>query len=447
MIGRPRTEPSGDACSGAETGALRAPSPLRRLAARLQTGHARDTAWALLDQGASLVASTASFLLLGRTLGAAGYGAFVGLYALIGPFLALGQSGVYLTAMEHIARAGEPPADVARSCMSISLVNAALWVPVLSAAAVFWNEGIPALAAVLLVANEFFLTALVQQSTGIVQAVTGYPAAARLRIASSLLRVIPLVVLASAGALSLTTVAVGQTFAIGSAMLLAVSTTSRLAGTPVVPGRIQRRHVRSVLLYAVQIGASNVQSDGDKFALNAAHHQADAGRYGAAYRIMLFAQLPLTAMVNAVHVSFLRSGAAVDGHLRRALRLSLIAAACGIPAALGLLLVSPLAPLVLTRDFSETTRMLRWLAPLSLLRGQWTFPMNGLLGLGRNALRARLIVANALLSLVLYAALIPTYSWRGALAAAFVTELSLATLGWVALLRCERELRRVAAAP
>ena len=401
--------------------------------------HARDTVWALVEQGTSLLASTLSFLLLGRTLGAAGFGSLVGLWALIGPFLALGQSAVYLTAMEYIARAGETPREVGRSCMSITTLNALVWVPLLSAASPLWIKGLPMLAAVLLIGTEFFLSGIFTQSVGIVQAMTGYPAAARLRIASSLLRIVPLAILAAAGSLTLTTLAVAQAFTTGSVMLLAVSRTSRLAGAAILPGRIRRRHVRSVLLYALQVGATTVQNDGDKFVLNAAHHQADAGRYGAASRIMWFAVVPVLAMVNATHLSFLRAGRDANDQLRRAIRTSLVATVYGAPAALGLFLIAPLAPWVLTKDFSETTRMLQWLAPLVILRGQSSFPMNGLMGLGRNGLRTKLIVANALLSVLLFAALIPRYSWRGAFAATLVTELSLSLSAWVALYRCERE--------
>jgi len=409
--------------------------------------HTRDTVWALVEQGTSLLASTLSFLLLGRTLGAAGFGALVGLWSLIGPFLALGQSAVYLTAMEHIARAGESPGEVGRSCMSISVVNALVWVPVLSATSQLWIKGLPALAAALLIGTEFFLTAIFTQSVGIVQAIDGFPAAARLRIANSLVRIVLLATLGATGSLTLLSLAVGQALTFGAMMLFAVSRTSRLAGFPILPGPVRRRHVRSVLLYALQVGAGNVQNDGDKFVLNAAHHQADAGRYGAASRIMWFAVVPLLALLNATHLSFLRAGKDANSQLRRAIRLSLVAAAYGVPAGLCLFLAAPLAPLILTRDFSETTRMLQWLAPIVILRGQSSFPMNGLMGLGRNGLRTKLIVANGLLSVLLYAALIPTYSWRGAFVATLVAELSLSISAWVALYRCERVERERLARP
>lgn len=414
---------------------------IRRFASQLRSEHARDAAWALADHGSALLASTFSFLLFGRTLGAAGYGAYVGLYGLIGPFVALGQAGVYLAAMEHVARAGETPAEVGRSCMSITTVNALVWVPLLCVASPSWIKGLPPLAAVLLIGTECFLSAIFTQSVGIVQALTGFPAAARLRVTNSLLRIIPLATLAAMGSLTLTSLAIAQAFTIGSMMVYAVSRTSRLAGLVMRPGRIRMQHVRSVLLYALQVGATSVQNDSDKFILNAAHHQADAGRYGAASRIMWFSVVPILALVNATHLSFLRTGADATTQLRRAIRLSVVSTMYALPAAIGLFLAAPLAPLLFSRDFSETTRMLQWLAPLVILRGQSSFPTNGLMGLGRNGLRTKLIVAHGVLSVLLYVALIPTYSWRGAFAAALFTELSLAITSWSALIWCERAAR------
>jgi O-antigen/teichoic acid export membrane protein len=418
------------------------PSAVRRLASGLRGEHGRDVLWALTDQGTILLSSALSFLLVGRALGAVGYGAFVGLYGLMGPFTALGQSGVYLAAMEHVARKGEPPAEVARSCMSITIGNAAVWVPLLSIASLLWIRGLPPLAAVLILTTEFCLNGLLSQSVGIVQVLSGYPAAARLRIVNALLRIVPLATLGAAGSLTLSTLALSQALTVGTVMTLAVRRTSRLAGVALRPGPIRMRHVRSVLLYGTQIGASNVQTDGDKFVLNLAHHQADAGRYGAASRIMTFALLPVFALVNATHVSFLRAVQHAERPMQRAVLSSLGALVYSVPAALCLLVVAPVVPKVLTKDFTETTAMLQWLAALVIVRGQPSFPMNGLMGLGRNGLRTHLALGCALLTLVLYAALIPAHSWRGALAASIVGDLSLAASGWVGLYRCQREHAR-----
>jgi O-antigen/teichoic acid export membrane protein len=412
---------------------------IRRL---LGHGAAGETAWALLDQGATLAASTLSFLLLGRILGAAGYGAYAGLYSLIAPFTALTQSGVFLTTMEHVVRDREAPVDVARSCLSLTALNALLWVPILSAVGLRWIEGLPVLATVLLIGAEFALNGTLLTSVGMVQAVVGYPAAARLRIAGSLSRIVLLGVLAAAGSLTLTTLAVGQVLTLGAVSALSLASVARRLGTPIMPGRVWPAHVRSALLYGIGIGASMAQSDGDRFVLNAARHQADAGRYGAAYRLMQIMLLPINALAGATHVSFLDRAAGAGRQIRRALRLSLVALAYALPAISCLMLLAPLVPRILGRDFAQTTLILRLLAPVVVLRGVGVFPMNGLMGLGRNALRTKLLAGNALLSLALYAAWIPKYSWQGALAATVVSEFSLCACGWVALAACERNLRR-----
>ncbi len=407
-------------------------------AAFLMRGRRGDTIWALFDQGTGLVASMLSFLLLGRTLGAAGYGAFVGLYSLIGPFLALSQAGVFLAAMEHIARGGEDPVAVARSFLSMTAVAALFWVPVLSAVGLGYIEGLPPLAAILLVGTEFFLIGVLSTCQGMMQVLIGFRAAARLRMLVALSKIGVLAVLALAGSLTLTTLAVGQVAALGALNVFALTRASRVLGASARPGRIRGRHVRSVLLYGIGIGASMAQNDGDKFVLNAAHHQADAGRYGAAYRLMQIALVPPFALASATHVSFLDPTQDTKTQRRRAVRLSLIATAYALPAAICLVLLAPLVPRILSRDFGETVLILQLLAPVVILRSVGVYPMNGLMGLGRNGLRTILLVANSLLSLVLYVVLIPKYSWQGALAATYVSEVLLCASGWVALLVHER---------
>jgi O-antigen/teichoic acid export membrane protein len=198
--------------------------------------------------------------------------------------------------------------------------------------------------------------------------------------------------------------------------------------------------VRSALLYGLGLGASSAQTDADKFVLNAAHFQADAGRYGAAYRLVQVVLLPLQALVGATHVSFLQGRDAADP-LRRAVRLSLCGLLYGVPAAALLLAIAPWVPKVLTQDFAGTSAILTLLAPVVVLRGVGAFPMNALLGLGRNGLRTRLLVGNALVSVALYAVLIPRHSWKGAVAATLVSESLLFASGWTALLCQPRPVR------
>jgi O-antigen/teichoic acid export membrane protein len=408
----------------------------------LRGERAVDTAWALVDQGTTLVASTLSFLLLGRNLGAGGYGAFFGIYALMGPLLAFSQAGVFLTAMEHTVRWREDPNDVARSCLSITLTTAVVSIPIMTGIALSSIDGIPALTVVLLVGAEFLLNGVMFACVGLVQAVRGFSAAARLRMTGALSKITLLIVLAGMGSLTLNSLAIGQVVTLSAVMVFSLVRVGQLPGIEVRPGRIRRKHVRSTFLYGLGLAASSAQSDGDKFVLNAAHFQADAGRYGAAYRLVQITMLPIQALVNATHLSFLDVREQSDNQVHRATRLSLASLVYAVPAMMALFIIAPWVPKILTRDFAATVRILRWLTPLVILRGMGAFPLNGLLGLGRNDLRTRLLVVNALLSLVLYAALIPTHSWMGALVATLISESSLFASGWAALFFYGRRQRR-----
>ena len=88
-------------------------------------------AWARQDGAARGL----GLLVLIPRLGAEQYGAFVALFALMGPVTALAQSGVPLTVFEHAVRDREPVSAVARSCLSLAvMVSPALVVPAAAAA-------------------------------------------------------------------------------------------------------------------------------------------------------------------------------------------------------------------------------------------------------------------------------------------------------------------------
>jgi O-antigen/teichoic acid export membrane protein len=385
-----------------------------------------------------VAASAASFFLLGRYLGAAGYGAFVGLYALIGPFLAVGQAGLLLTAMEHTAHGRESPNAVMRSCLSLTLIYGACLVPAMAGIAAWSIGGIAFSTIVLLIGTEFLLRTILRTAAALIQVVKGYSFAARLRTANEIVKILLVAGLTSLDALTLPIYAVGQALTLSAITAFALVHVARL-GVTVWPGRIHGGHVRSMTLYGVGIAAATAQKDTDKFVLNAAQFPADAGRYGAAYQLLSLTMLPLTALASLTHVSFLNTRDGSGVQIQRALRLSLVALVYAVPVVIALEAVAPwILGRLLPPDFAEVSVILQLLAPVVILRGIGGYPMNGLMGLGRNQLRTKLLVVNALVSLALYIALIPTYSWRGAVVATLVSESLFFAAAWVALVRCER---------
>ena len=99
----------------------------------------------------------------------------------------------------------------------------------------------------------------------------------------------------------------------------------------------------------------------------------------------------------------------------------------------------PLLTIVLGDSFKDSIPMVRLLAPLVPLRALASFPLNGLMGLGRTFARTMLLVGSAALSMILYIALIPDLRWKGAAYGTLIGEASLAVAAWAMLLYYQRK--------
>ncbi len=399
----------------------------------LGKGVVGDTGWAVVLELVRIASTLVSFTLLGRTLGADGYGSYAALYAIIGPMSALASSGIGLALLEHIIRDGEDQERTFRSCLSLTLVlGSALVVLGTGLASLIVDLSISTIAAVFaleMLAFPVFLTA-----ASIVRVRDGFGAEARYRTIAHLSRAIVLVVLFASD--SLTIASYGVTNLVVTLVLgrLMVSLVSRRYKLKTRPGKIQRHHLKTSAVYSVGIVGLSIQTDGDKLLLASYGQTVATGLYSAAYRVVQLGLLPITAIVGATHHRFLSHDADRRGeHFGRALALSKIAFVYGTVVGVGLVVVAPLVPVLVGSEFDESVQIVRWLAPLVVIRGLAIFPLNGLMGLGKTSLRTGLLLASSALSLAIYVALIPSHSWRGAVIGTLVGEVALALTAWIAL--------------
>jgi O-antigen/teichoic acid export membrane protein len=272
----------------------------------------------------------------------------------------------------------------------------------------------------------------------IVQGAHSFRLSMALRIGAQACRIAVLLGLVAADAVSIPHLVLANALVLFAYAALAYGLASRLGSGALVPGRIGAGHLRAALTYGLGIGSAIVQNDGDKLVLNASGHPVDSGLYAAAYRLVGVAMMPASALLSSSHFAVLQASRGSSDQLRRALAYSAVTACYAVPALGVLALLAPWVPRVLGADFEGTSLILQLVAPIALVRALGGYAANGLLGLHRNALRTGLLVAGAAASLVLYLALIPAWSWRGALAASLVSELGLAAACWVALVRCQR---------
>lgn len=292
----------------------------RVLVARLREGgQASEGAWGLVFEVTSMLGTLLAFTLLGRSLGAEGYGQYASLYAIAGPFITLAGAGVTLALLQHVVRDGEPLSVTARSCLSITLALGALLTAAGTVAALQVIDSLAVVAIVTILLIEFLTTPLVNLAASVRQTET-YAGAVRIRILLVLGRAVILVVLFLAG--QLTVASLGITQLIWSATLawMVLRVVGAQYGFRLAPGRVHRRHLKSNVVFSTAITADGIANEGDKVVLAGSGFSVDTGLYAAAYRIVALGSVPVGALVNSSHKRFLENQ---EGRRREHLDLAL----------------------------------------------------------------------------------------------------------------------------
>ncbi len=409
--------------------------------AHAEHGLRSNTLWALVNEGLTVLAAVFSVLLLIPRLGDVGYGAYAAIFALVGPITSFAHTGVSLTVLEHTVGNRERGSDVMRSCLGFSMLLSTIAAPLVVIVTSIINPKLGVWPAVLIVFSELVLQALWFTVVSSVQGAHGFRSGIGLRIFAIVVRLLALTVVVLIDQVTLLNVAVANVVASVVSTGVTVVLARRVGLGWALPGRMQRAHAKSSFTYGFGLSASTAQNDGDKVALNAYNHYADGGVYAAAYRVVSFWMVPLSALVNSTHYAVLRSVGGRDDQLHRALRFAKVAAIFAVPMTALLLVAAPYAPRFLGNgdEFEGATTMIRLLAPLILFRGLGTFALNGLLGLGRTKLRAGVLLTSAVVSIILYITLIPAHSWRGAVVATLISDALLFVLCWVSLYVCQKK--------
>jgi len=407
-----------------------------RVKQALRSKTAGNSAWALGDQATSFVSTAVSAYLLTSRLGTTGYGAFAATYNLMGPPLAFIQSGVMLSVLDRIIRERKDPQQIARAYLGYVWTVGTTLAILLSLYVARFVKGMPPLAGALFIGTEFIVMAGMWVTTATMQAARGYRYAARVRIIVTAVRTTLMLTLALFGKFNLTWFPATQAAVFVVLAFLLHRWQETVYGARFRPSRFTKSDVAASSVYAVGLSAIGVQDSYDQVVLQS-HYRDDAGRYAAAYRIVSLGMMPLSAIANATHMDFLDVNESSNDQIHKARKFALLGIAYSAVFCLGVIIAAPLVPKVLGHKYDGSVTMMRLLVPLVPLRGIGTFPMNGLLGLGRNKLRTNLLLGSAAFSLTLYLVLIPHWSWKGAVVGTVISESVLFAAAWIALFRCQ----------
>lgn len=400
----------------------------------------KDTAWSLGYQALALTANLMSFYLLGRHLGPSGYGLYVALYAIITPLGAFAYSGTMLTMMQHALRERQERTSVIRSCLSLTISQGAALAVAGTAITHLILPKLDLATIALIIASELMVTPLIEFAATTTQMIGGFAASTPYRMAPIVAKVGSLAVLTAFDRLTLASVAIVYVFT--NAVLAAISLriVVRRYSVDVRPGQIQRDHLRDSVTFAAGMSALSFQNDSDKLMLSAYHFEREGGLYSAAYRIVQLGLVPISALVAATHIRFLdHDSFQYNQHLHRSMKYASVAFVYAVVVAIALWFAAPLPGLLIGSEFEESTTIIRFLVPLVPLRALSSFPMNGLVGLGRVRLRTTLLLVSAVVSFIAYIILIPRYTWKGAVWGTMLSELFLVICTWSALVRVQRQ--------
>jgi O-antigen/teichoic acid export membrane protein len=390
-----------------------------------QSTFRRNTRWMIAGQGLRIGVQAVYFICLARSLGTHQYGAFVSVVALVAvmaPFASLGSGNLLIknVARNHLSL---------RECWGNSLLLvgiSGLGLSTLAAIGFHWvlppSIGWPLVVAVSL--SDLVAMRIVDVAGQAFQSTKDLRYTAALSLLPSVLRMIGAVVAllvwphASAQVLAGAYLSASVASALGTVVVV-----NRRFGTPrFALWRVRKEWVEG-LYFAVGLGAQTIYNDMDKMMLARLSTLDSAGIYGAAYRIIDVAFVPVRSVLFAAYPEFFRRGLAGLGectaYARRQLRKPFY---YSLAAFATLVVAAPLVPIVLGADFTSTAAALRWLSILPALKTIHYFMADSLTGAGFQGTRTAAQIAVAVINVGLNLWLIPSYSWLGAAWASIASD-------------------------
>jgi O-antigen/teichoic acid export membrane protein len=394
----------------------------------------RNTLWLIVGQGMRVVIQAIYFILMARALGVSGYGAFAGVgawVAVASPFASLGYGNILI---KHVARdrsmfnlwwgKGLIMTMVSGLVLMIAAITLSKWV---------LPDSIPLLLVIMVAVADLIFTRLLDLSAQAFQAFEQLNRTAQLQVLINFARLLAVLILWLFTP-SVSVLTWGECYLVSTviAALIALWMVTRTLGKPVISMKNITKDITEGFYFSVSLSAQNVYNDIDKTMLSRFSTLSATGIYGAAYRFIDIAFLPVRSLLWASNVRFFQHGAhslrAGIGYAR-----SLLPWALTYSFAVGafLYLAAPLIPVILGAGYQDSVIATRWLAMIPILRVMHYFAADALTGANYQGLRSGIQVIVAGFNVAINFWLIPLYSWLGAAWSSCVTDGLLAVLMWI----------------
>lgn len=377
----------------------------------------RGTFWKLTARISSLFIQSFYFLIIARTLGAEQYGLFVGVMALIKLLVPFASWGTPHILMKHVSRNREVFSQYWGNTLFFTLGLGSCFL----LGALLFNQ-------LFLPANFFWFLILCIGLAELVFArihdavIKSFLATDHLRLDAQINILLSFNGLIAAVCLMVffpnpSAVIWGVLYLLSRLVtaLIGFILVCRTVGKPQPNLSLMKPELVQGFYFSVSLSSQTIYNDIDKTMLASMSTLAATGIYGAAYRIIEVAMIPVVSILGATYAQFFRKGAVgISGSLAFAKRIVPFAGGYGFLATAGVWLLAPLIPYILGEEYANSVAALQWLSPLIFFKAMQFFAADTLTGAGlqgaRSALQATAAGTNALLNFWL----IPMYSWKGA---------------------------------
>lgn len=396
-----------------------------RLKGLFQSTLVRGTFWKLASRISSLFLQSAYFLIVARSLGAQQYGLFIGVMALIKLVVPFANWGAPHILMKHVSRD--------------RTVFQQYWGNTL------WITGVLGTAFLigLLLLNKFMLSdqysIILLLSIGLAELIFSriHDAAIKSFMSTNLFGLdaqinILLSINGLMAAVCLTVffpspsaVIWGILYLISrmATALISFFLVCRNLGMPQPKLGLMKSEMTQGFYFSVGLSSQTIYNDIDKAMLASMSTLAATGIYGAAYRMIDVAMIPVLSVLGVTYAQFFKKGAnGIGASLAFAKRVVPAAGGYGFLASAGLWLCAPLTPYILGEEYADSVEALRWLAPIIFFKAIQFFAADTLTGAGLQGVRSTLQAGVAGFNVLLNLWLIPLYSWRGAAWASLLSD-------------------------
>lgn len=385
----------------------------------------KGAGWALTGRGGVVVIRGIYMILLARTLGVEDLGLFTGILALIHlllPFLGMGSDSLLI---KHISRDAKSYSGSLFSSLTYYLVSGIVLSLLLFVINAFLLSDPFTMCLFFSLVGAEFLFKLANMTGRVFQAFELMLGASVMWFLTSFTRL---------AALLLFLLFEGQGIEVWSLWYFggALVITIILFMVIIIRfGKIRRgvsgsagdMSVKRGFAFAFAESMDNTYSDADKFLLLKMASEQSAGLYSAAYQFVKLAGLPVRSLMNTTFAAFFRQGKqGMYNSVSFAKKLLPYTIAIGFMMSMGLYITAPLVPWILGESYTDSVNILRGLAIVPLLQSMYRVIADALSGAGKQVLRVKVQVVAVIINVGLNIALIPIYSWNGAIMATLISE-------------------------